>query len=60
VRQFFGWALVGPAVTLVLVLGLALSGSLGTDDGSARLAALLLSFAVVVVGALKVPMVVSG
>lgn len=60
VRQFFGWALVGPAVTLVLVLGLAISGSLGTSDGSARLAALVLSFAVFVVGALKVPPMVVG
>lgn len=60
VRQFFGWALVGPAVTLVVVLGLAISGSLGRDDGSARLAALVLSFAVFVVGALKVPPMVVG
>jgi len=60
VRQFFGWALVGPAVTLVLVLGLAISGSLGTADGSARLAALVLSFAVFIVGALKVPPMVVG
>lgn len=60
VRQFFGWALVGPAVTLLLVLGLAISASLG--GGSAeRLAALVLSIAVFVFGALKVPpMVVSG
>jgi len=61
VRQFFGWALVGPAVTLLLVLGLAISGSLGNGDPSGRLAALLLSTAVFIVGALKVPsMVVSG
>jgi hypothetical protein len=61
VRQFFGWALVGPAVTLLLVLGLAISGSLGTSDGSGRLAALVLSIAVFVFGALKVPpMVVAG
>jgi hypothetical protein len=60
-RQFFGWALVGPAVTLLLVLGLAISGSLGQGDPSARLAALLLSIAVFVFGALKVPpLVVSG
>lgn len=61
VRNFFGWALVGPAVTLVLVIGLTISSSLGVGDTPSRLSALIVSMAVFIVGATKVPpMVVSG
>jgi hypothetical protein len=60
-RHFVGWALVGPVCVLVLVLGLAIGSELGHDDIGTRLAGLILSIAVFVIGTTRVPpMLVSG